>query len=637
MGIAAVALYHAARLGYHAVHVPMALLSLQNIRIEFGGDPVLDNVSLNVEEGDRIAILGANGAGKSTLLRVLGGIAAPDSGTIVRHPRLRVAYLPQEVPADRPGSALDAVCEGGNVDDPTLAVDAEQALLRQGLDPAAPFASLSGGNRRRVLLARALLRSPDVVLLDEPTNHLDLEAIRWLEDNLPRLCRTFVFVTHDRAFLRKMANRIVEIDRGRALDWACDYDRFLVRKEEALAEERKLWDRFDTRLRQEEAWLRQGVKARTHRNQGRLRHLLAMREERAARRTPSGAVSLSIQEAARSGNLVLRAHGVSFGYPGAGPLIRRLETDIVRGDRVGILGPNGCGKTTLVRLLLGDGLAPDSGDIRRGTNLQVVYSDQLRGLLRPDETIAEAVAEGREYVMVDGVRRHILGYLGDFLFAPERARQPVSSLSGGERSRLLMARLFAQPSNVLVLDEPTNDLDLDTLDLLAEKIDAYGGTVLVVSHDRAFLDDVATSTLAFEKFVPETGDWLGEGEGWSVNEYPGGYSDWAARRPKPPRNPETAKNRDSGISESRNPVVAAAGAATKKRLSYNEKRELEMLPGRIDALEREIASLNAALADPETFRTRANEAAGMAERLAAAEAELSAAYDRWGELDERAT
>ena len=621
----------------------MALVSLQSVRIRFGGDPVLDGVSLNVEEGDRIAILGANGAGKSTLLKLLAGLEPPDDGEIVRARRLRVAYLPQEVPPDRPGSALDVLCDGLPDDDATLAVDAEQALLRQGLDPAAPFASLSGGSRRRVLLARALLRSPDLVLLDEPTNHLDLDAIRWLESNLPRLARSFAFVTHDRAFLRRMANRIVEIDRGRALDWACDYDCFLERKEAALAEERKLWERFDTKLRQEEAWLRQGVKARTHRNQGRLRHLLAMREERAARRVRAGSVSLSIQEAARSGNLVLRAREVSFAYPDSPPLIRRLDAEIERGDRVGVIGPNGCGKTTLVRLL-GDGLAPSSGDIRRGANLQVVYSDQLRVLLRPDDTLAEAVAEGREFVMVDGVRRHVLGYLGDFLFAPGRASQKVASLSGGERSRLLMARLFAQPSNVLVLDEPTNDLDLDTLDLLAEKIDAYSGTVVVVSHDRAFLDDVATSTLVFEKRLPDTGEWLGPDDGWSVNEYPGGYSDWAERRPAPPASscppaPEPLPGAAPSCPPAPQPLP---GAARKKRLSYNEQRELAALPGRIDALETEIAALNATLADPATFApprpgaAPSRRPAELAARLSAAEAELSAAYDRWGELDARA-
>jgi ATP-binding cassette subfamily F protein uup len=374
-----------------------------------------------------------------------------------------------------------------------------------------------------------------------------------------------------------------------------------------------------------------------------------MREERAARRTPSGAVSLSIQESARSGNLVLRAHGVSFGYPGAGPLIRRLETDIVRGDRVGILGPNGCGKTTLVRLLLGDGLAPDSGDIRRGANLEVVYSDQLRGLLRPDDTLADAVAEGREYVMVDGVRRHILGYLGDFLFAPERAGQKVSSLSGGERSRLLMAKLFAQPSNVLVLDEPTNDLDLDTVELLEENLDAYQGTVLVVSHDRTFLNEVVAYSLVFEKYDPVAEAWLGEDEGWSVNEYPGGYDDWMERRREKVRGSESP--RGPGPESSRRATGGGERETKRRRLSYNEQRELDMLPGRIEALEKEIEELGAKLSDPGTFQPGAGtgkgaEAAGgatykalaadvetLTRRLAEAEAELNAAYNRWGELE----
>ena len=614
----------------------MALVSLRNVHVEFGGDPVLEDVTFILEEGEHVCILGANGAGKSTLLRVLAGEVPPDSGEVVRAARTRLAYLPQDVPGDRPGTALDAVVEGHDDEDGTLTVRAEGALRRQSIAPGAAFSSLSGGARRRVLLARALLDSPDVLLLDEPTNHLDLEAIAWLEENLPRLCRTFVFVTHDRAFLRRMAGRIAEIDRGRVLDWACDYDRFLVRKEESLAEERKVWARFDTRLRQEEAWLRQGVKARTHRNQGRLRQLLAMREERAARRTPTGSVSFSIQEADRTGERVLRAVGVRFAYPGSGPLLRGVTTEIRRGDRIGVIGPNGCGKTTLVRLLLGDGLEPDAGDIRRGTNLQVVYSDQLRGQLNPDASIADNIAEGREYVVVNGSRRHILGYLADFLFTPDRARQKASSLSGGERSRLLMARLFAQPSNVLVLDEPTNDLDLDTVELLEEQIDVYGGTVIVVSHDRAFLDEVAVSTLAFEKYDPETGSWIGPDDGWFVNEYPGGFSDWVERRPSPPRNPETPKNRNPGISGSRNLAVAAAGAVAKKRLSYNEQRELAALPDRIAALESEIAELQSTLSDPETFRTRAAEAATLANRLAEAEAELNAAYSRWSELDDRA-
>ena len=613
----------------------MALLSLQNATIEFGGDPILDDVTLNIEEGDHVCILGANGAGKSTLLKILAGLVAPDSGDILRAAHVRLAYLPQDVPADRDGSAFDVVAENEPDDDGTLPVRVEGVLKRQGLDPAAPFRSLSGGNRRRVLLAKALLREPDVLMLDEPTNHLDIDSIRWLEDNLPRLCRTFVFVTHDRAFLRRMAARIVELDRGRILDWACDYDRFLQRKEEALQEEQKNWDRFDARLKLEEAWLRQGVKARTHRNQGRLRHLLAMREERAARRTLGGNVSFTIQEADRTGERVLRAHGVRFGYPGTGTLLRNVEADIRRGDRVGVIGPNGCGKTTLVRLLLGDGLVPDAGEIRPGTNLQIVYSDQLRGQLKMDESIADNVAEGREFVMINGVRRHILSYLADFLFSADRASQKVSSLSGGERSRLLMAKLFAQPSNVLVLDEPTNDLDLDTVALLEEQLDAYQGTVLLVSHDRAFLNEVVTSSFVFEKYQPETDTWLGPDEGWSVNEYPGGYDDWVAKRKHPPALRATPLKGGEG-KEKKTSVGDSGAEPPLKRLSYNEQRELAALPAKIEALETEIASINETLSDPETFRTRAAEVPTLTQRLPLAEAELNAAYERWGELEERA-
>lgn len=601
----------------------MALLSLQNANIRFGGEPLLEDVTLNIEEGDHVCILGANGAGKSTLLKILSGKIEPDTGDMIRSAHVRLAYLPQDVPADREGTTFDVVAEG-EPEDESLASRIDRVLKRQGIDPAAPFSSLSGGNRRRTLLAKALLHEPDVLMLDEPTNHLDIESVQWLEENLPRMVRTFVFVTHDRAFLRRMANRILELDRGRVLDWACDYDRFLIRKEEALQEERKNWERFDVKLRQEEAWLRQGVKARTHRNQGRLRHLLEMRKEREARRTPSGSVTFSIQEAERSGNLVLRAQGVRFGYPGAGTLLRNVDTDIRRGDRVGIMGPNGCGKTTLVRLLLGNGLEPDAGTIRRGTNLEILYSDQLRGQLKLEESIADNVAEGREYVMINGVRRHILSYLSDFLFGPERAGQKVSSLSGGERSRLLMAKLFAQPSNVLVLDEPTNDLDLDTVDLLEEQLDAYQGTVILVSHDRAFLNEVVTSSLVFEKYQPESGTWLGAGEGWSVNEYPGGYDHWVEHRKTPPPPEEKAVRKPA--EEKKAPTV--------RRLSYNEKRELEALPAKIEALEKEIAEIGEALSNPEVFRSRPEDAMALTDRLPVAESELNGAYERWTALEE---
>ncbi len=606
----------------------MALLSLRDASHDFGGALLLDGVDLHIEEGDRLCLLGVNGAGKSTLLKILGGVIRPDRGELIRPAGLNTSYLPQEVASDLRGALIDVACPGEIRDaEGVRLIAAERMLARQGLDPRAPFETLSGGNRRRVLLARALAGQPDIALLDEPTNHLDIEAIEWMEEFLPRACRTLVFVTHDRAFLRRMANRIVELDRGRIVDWACDYDTFLRRKDEVLREEERVWDRFDAKLRLEESWLRQGVKARTSRNQGRLRHLLALRETRAARRTVAGTSRMAIQESERSGELVLKAENVRFDYEASTPLIRQLDTVVLRGDRLGILGPNGCGKTTLVRLLLGEpGLAPAQGRIVRGTRLEVAYSDQLRGQLDAHATVLEAVADGRETVRIGGGDRHVVGYLQDFLFSAERMRQPVRSLSGGERSRLLLARLFAQPSNVMVLDEPTNDLDLDTLEVLEEQLANYGGTVLIVSHDREFLNRVVTALLVFEKHRPLHPDgWLGPDEGWSVNEYAGGYDDWHARRPLPPPPPVVAG------APRRRPTAGGP-----QSLSYNERRELETLPGRIERLEREQVVLHETLADPALYR--AGDAAGIVEARAgldALEQELGRLYVRWEALESR--
>lgn len=608
----------------------MALISLRGVRLEFGGLPLLDGVDLHVEEGDRLCLLGANGAGKSSLLKLLAGNLPPDAGAVVRSASLRISYLPQEAALELSGSALDVVCPATRCDAEGLRrLEAERLLERQGLDPTADFVSLSGGSRRRVLLARALLGEPDVVLLDEPTNHLDIEAIQWLEAHLLKSCRTFLFVTHDRAFLRRIANRIVELDRGRIVDWACDYDTFLKRKEEVLQEERRRWEKFEVKLRMEEAWLRQGVKARTSRNQGRLRNLLDLRETRAARRVATGSAQFAIQEAGRSGEIVLKAEGVHFGYEPGRPLLRNLDTVIFRGDRVGVLGPNGCGKTTLVRLLLGDGLAPRAGRIVRGSNLQIAYSDQLRAQLDDRATLLESVADGREFVLVNDVRRHVVGYLGDFLFPPERVRQPVGALSGGERSRLLLARLFALPSNVLVLDEPTNDLDLDTLELLEEQLAAYGGTVIAVSHDRAFLNNVVTETLVFEKYQPADPEtWLGADEGWSVNEYVGGYDDWLLRRRTPP---EPAPAVDVAA-----PADIRASAPVRIGLSYNERRELEALPAQIERLETAQARLHAQLADPGLFGEGAGDRLRkLAAELAEGDAALETLYLRWHVLEEK--
>ncbi|MDA0576525.1 MAG: ATP-binding cassette domain-containing protein [Verrucomicrobia bacterium] len=596
----------------------MALLSLRNLSLHYDGPPLLDDVEFHVERGDRIALLGVNGAGKSSLLRVLAGDVVPDAGEVVRASGVRVAYLPQQVPVDLVGAVGELVSPGGESPEATRIMH----LFR--LDPEASFDSLSGGTRRRVLLARALLGAPDVVLLDEPTNHLDLESIDELEAYLLRYCRTYLFITHDRAFLRRMAARVVELDRGHLRDWRCDYDTFLRRREDVLDAEAKAWALQDKKLAQEEVWVRQGVKARRTRNEGRVRALLALRAERQQRRARTGTAQIAIQEAERTGQIVLKAKEVTFGFNSSLPLIRSCSTVIGRGDRVGILGPNGCGKTTLLRLLLGThaaggALEPTSGKVIHGTNLQVAYADQLRGQLRDDESLMENVAPGRDYVMIQEQRRHVIGYLQDFLFTPDRVRQPVRVLSGGERNRLLLARLFAQPSNVLVLDEPTNDLDLDTLELLEEQLGAYGGTVLIVSHDRAFLNNSATSMLAFERGrVDGTGPWLGEEDGWYVNEYVGGYDDWLRQRVQAPATPVAVKREERD---------------NKRGLSSKQKRELDAFPARIEALETELAELHATMADPTFFRQPGPEIARVNQRAEAIAAELDEAFQRWGELE----
>ncbi len=608
----------------------MALLSLSNVSLRYGAHPLLDGVDLHIQRGDRVCLLGVNGTGKSSLLRILAGDTEPDAGDVVRAAGVRVARLPQQVPTHLQGRVFDIVCPDHAADpEGRRAHAAERTLSLLRLDPEADFATLSGGTRRRVLLAQTLLGEPDVVLLDEPTNHLDLESIAWLEGFLLRNCRTFVFVTHDRAFLRRLASRIVELDRGRLSDWACDYDTFLRRKEESLHIEERQWDVLDRRLEQEEAWVRRGVKARTVRNQGRVRALEALRSERRARRERTGSVKMTIETAGRTGDVVLKAEGVTFGYDGR-PLIRDFTTVIERGDKVGILGPNGCGKTTLLRLLLGaaavdGGLAAQTGRVVRGSNLQVVHADQLRAGLDEDRSLVANIAGEQEFVTIGGVRRHAIGYMQDFLFTAERARQPVHSLSGGERNRLLLARLFMQPSNVLVMDEPTNDLDLDTLELLEEQIDAYRGTVLLVSHDRSFLNNVVTGVLAFEKYQPDQpGKWLGVDDGWYVNEYAGGYDEWAARRVAPPAPAPVPRL-----------AVAPAPAQTEKRKRLPDKlrRELESLPGHIEAFEAEQARWHAEAADPAFYRQSGDAIAAARRRAADLAAKLEVTYRRWEELE----
>jgi ATP-binding cassette subfamily F protein uup len=601
----------------------MALLSCQSLRLAFGGPPLLDDASLQVERGERIGLLGRNGEGKSTLLKILAGAVVPDGGSVVTESGTRVALLEQEVPPGVGGSVADVIRSGASGQrDPEHTVRRLASLLE--LDEGHAFDALSGGQKRRALLGRALACEPDLLLLDEPTNHLDLETIEWLEGFLLRFAGSLLFVTHDRAFLQRLATRIVELDRGRLTSWACDYPTYLERKDRLLAAEEREWALLDRKLAAEEAWVRQGIKARRTRNEGRVRALEARRRERAQRRERVGEVRMAIQEAARSGAKVIVADGVDFAWDGV-PLIRNLSASILRGDKVGIIGPNGSGKTTLLNLLLGR-LAPDAGEVRHGLALKVAYFDQHREQLDEAQTVAESVGHGSDHVTVDGQRRHVLAYLQDFLFSRDRAGQPVSSLSGGERNRLLLARLFTRPANVLVLDEPTNDLDAETLELLEARLVEFGGTVLVVSHDREFLDNLCTSTLVFEG-------------GGRVKEYVGGYSDWRrvaqARREDAGRASRTAETRRRPEPKAAShPDVSAPSKP--RRLTFAERKEWESLPGRIEALEAELAALHARMADPGFFRDGAEAVRATTERCQELPREIEAAFARWAELDERA-
>jgi len=600
----------------------MPILSAMNITLRFGGPPLLDRVSFDIEQGDRICLVGRNGEGKSTLLKILSGEMEADSGDIVKRSGLKISRMIQEIPAHLEGTVRDVVFSGagGSRDegDGHHNAHAEAILGKTGIAADALFDSLSGGQKRRVLFARAVAQDPDLLLLDEPTNHLDIPAIQWLEGIVTRLSCAVLFVSHDRAFVRRTATRIFELDRGRVRSWDFPYDKFVQFRDQALAEEEKANALFDKRLAEEEVWIRKGIQARRTRNEGRVRALIKMREERAARRTRTGNVNMQITEAERSGRLVARLTDVSYAYEGA-PLISGLSTEISRGDRIGIVGPNGSGKTTLLRLILGE-LQPDSGEVRLGSNLQIAYFDQMRTRLREDKSLVENIGDGQAYITLNGVKRHVLSYLQDFLFSAERARGPISALSGGERNRLLLACLFSHPSNVLVLDEPTNDLDMETLDLLAELLADYKGTVLTVSHDRAFLDSVATGILAIE-------------ENGNVFEAVGGYSDYEANRKM--REKEAARVAEE---KSRAPQQAGAVRTTpaeapkKKKRSYNEEREYAALPEKIEKLEAEIAERQVELSKPEVF-TNAARIVELQKEIADREAELEKAYERFEELD----
>ena len=585
----------------------MALLSLQEISVRFGGPWLLDGATLNVERGERVCLLGRNGEGKSTLLKVAAGLIAPDAGEVVRARNLAVAMMPQLVPGEMPGSVREIVRQGtrADLDAGPRDVQARKVISLMELDPDADCATLSGGMKRRVLLAQALASEPDVLLLDEPTNHLDVESIEWMESFLLRFPGAILFVTHDRAFLRKLATRIAELDRGRLRSWACGYDQFLERKAAALEDEERHNAVFDKKLAQEEAWLRRGVKARRTRNEGRVRDLMKLRAERAARRELGGTVKATLQESDRSGYKVVVAKGLGRQYGGRW-LFRGLDVEICRGDKVGILGPNGCGKSTLIRTLLGQE-APEEGTVVHGTKLEIAYFDQLREALDENKTVFDNVADGNETVTVNGRRKHVIGYLEEFLFSPDRSRSPVKVLSGGERSRLLLARLFARPSNVLVLDEPTNDLDLETLELIESLLVEYSGTVLLVSHDRAFLNEAVTSTLAFEG-------------GGAVREYPGGYDDWLAQRKLAAPAPEPAE-----------PAKPAPGKS--RKLPNKERKELQEIPGRITALESELDEWHARMADPNFYKGAAADIQAATARAEEIPPELDRLYARWAELE----
>ena len=600
----------------------MPLVTLRNLSLRFRGPPLLDDVTCHIEAGQRIGLLGRNGAGKTSLMRLVAGVIQPDAGTVDFAPGARVALLQQEVPQDISGAVHDIVASGLPPAAPESAWQREQAvtqiLSRMTLDAASAFESLSAGMKRRVLLAQAVVGQPDLILLDEPTNHLDIAAVEWLETFLGRWRGTLMFVTHDRTFLRHVADRILEIDRGRIFDWSCDYDTFLVRKEEALAAEEKHNALFDKKLAQEEIWIRTGIKARRTRNEGRVRALEAMRRERSQRRDTVGRVKLEIQEADRSGALVAALEGVSF-LRGTRPIIRNLSTAVMRGDRIGIIGPNGSGKTTLLRLMLGQ-LAPSTGSVRLGTNLRVAFFDQLRDQLNDEKTVADNVADGYETVQIGGQSRHVIGYLQDFLFAPDRARTPVRFLSGGERNRVLLARLFAKPANLIVLDEPTNDLDAETLELLEERLVEFAGTVLVVSHDRSFLDNAVASTLVFE---PLDGDGA-----YAVKESVGGYSDWLRQRSQKPATASPAVRPAAAATSS-----PAKSEVTRKKRSFQEQRELDSLPALIETLETEVAALHAAMAEPDYYRQPGDVLARDQARLREFESRLAAAFTRWEALE----
>lgn len=638
----------------------MALLSINQLTFTYSTPTLLDEVTLHVERGERIGLVGRNGAGKSTLLKLINRELMPDDGSIDVPPDVVVAKLAQEVPDTQLESAFSvAACGLGDLstavtnyrrlnillaageelnaaDQATYEqassqlADAEQwdaadrleGLLAEMQLPADDeFSSLSAGMKRRVLLAQAMIRQPDILLLDEPTNHLDITSILWLQNYLTRFQGTLIFITHDRTFLQDMANRIVEVDRGRLFDWTCDYQMFLKRRDDLLAAEEQAQAQFDRKLAEEEKWIRQGIKARRTRNEGRVRALKKMRQERSERQNKQGTAKVTLQEADRSGRLVAKVQGVSHGYDGV-TLIDDFSTTVYRGDRIGIIGPNGIGKSTILKIILGQ-LQPDSGTVKMGTNLEVAYFDQLRDQLDDTTSARENIGEGKDELIINGRKRHVMGYLQDFLFAPERAHTRVEFLSGGERNRLLLAKMFSKPANILVLDEPTNDLDAETLDLLEETLTDFQGTLLLVSHDRSFINNVVTSTIVFE----------GNGV---VGEFDGGYDDW-----KRQHDARQASGRLSDSALAINPAAAKAAAGTpstapamsKKKLSYKEQAELDKLPLLIDELETRQTELEQQMVDPDFYKEGKDKIAKVQKELDKVTGKLQTAFERWEILD----
>ena len=652
----------------------MAQLILRDLTYALGYPPLVDHANMTVDPGEKIALIGRNGAGKSTLLKLLNQELSPDSGEIIRVQGLQTMLLTQQVPVDLNGRVLDIITSGLQKDGELLSrfheVTAgiarayeteeyakaealqkeldrlqhelevsgaweiqrkvESVLQKIGIDGEAEISTLSAGKKRRVLFARAIVAEPDILLLDEPTNHLDLNSILWLEDFLKKYKKTVLFVTHDRMFLRSIATSIWELDRGHLYRYDCGYDTYLERREQRLHAEEKELEHFQKKLAQEEVWIRTGIMARRTRNEGRVRALKQMRRDAALIRKDPGTAKLQIQEGVTSGRLVVQTKGLNFSFRsenGEFPIVKDLSFQIMRGDRIGILGPNGVGKTTLLRLILGE-MAPDSGSIRHGTQLQVSYFDQLHAALDEEASVLENVNDGSTHVMINGSKQHVLGYLRDFLFSEERAKMPVKFLSGGEKNRLLLAKLFTKPSNILVMDEPTNDLDMETLELLEEKLSQYPGTLLLVSHDREFINNVVTSTLVFE------------GNG-IVKEYVGGYDDWyfQSRQEEQAEAERQAKAQQKKAAKTENAKSQTNAAASVKpapegkHLTYKEKLELEKLPGEIEKMELQLQELNGKLADPEFYQRDEKEFIRMAQEAEKVQLALEKLYERWDELE----